>query len=251
MGLTLRNVEKKSLSFPLPWEPQTLFPSLGIPDFLSTHLGTVALKSVLCVIPISQFLLSLLFPPCHPYICSLCLLSLFLLCKWDYLHQFSWFHISVQFSPVQSLSHVRLFVTPKIAARQASLCALIKKKKLVTLVAQTVKNPPAMWETWVWSLSWENPLEEGMATHSSILAWRIPMDRGAWWVAVMGLQRVGHDWSDWATSTRNKESETSCMDLILRGGMKDSRLEAITLATSVCRFGHCCQMLKACLCQGP
>ena len=130
MGLTLRNVEKKSLSFPLPWEPQTLFPSLGIPDFLSTHLGTVALKSVLCVIPISQFLLSLLFPPCHPYICSLCLLSLFLLCKWDYLHQFSWFHISVQFSPVQSLSHVRLFVTPKIAARQASLCALIKKKKI-------------------------------------------------------------------------------------------------------------------------
>ena len=40
-----------------------------------------------------------------------------------------------------------------------------------------VKNPPAMWETWVQSLDWEDPLEEGMATHSSILAWRIPMDR--------------------------------------------------------------------------
>ena len=37
-----------------------------------------------------------------------------------------------------------------------------------------VKNPPAMWETWVQSLGWEDPLEEGMATHSSILAWRIP-----------------------------------------------------------------------------
>ena len=37
-----------------------------------------------------------------------------------------------------------------------------------------VKNPPAMWETWVLSLVWEDPLEEGMATHSSILAWRIP-----------------------------------------------------------------------------
>ena len=37
-----------------------------------------------------------------------------------------------------------------------------------------VKNPPAMWETWVRSLGWDDPLEEGMATHSSILAWRIP-----------------------------------------------------------------------------
>ena len=48
-----------------------------------------------------------------------------------------------------------------------------------SLVAQMVKNPPAMWETWVQFLSLENPLEEGMATHSSILAWKIPMDRGA------------------------------------------------------------------------
>ena len=47
------------------------------------------------------------------------------------------------------------------------------------LLAQTVKNPPAMWETWVQSLHWEDPLEKGMATHSSILAWRTPMDRGA------------------------------------------------------------------------
>ena len=44
-----------------------------------------------------------------------------------------------------------------------------------------VKNPPAMQETWVRSLDWEDPLEQGMAIHSSILAWRIPMDtRGAW-----------------------------------------------------------------------
>ena len=47
-----------------------------------------------------------------------------------------------------------------------------------SLVAQLVKNPPAMWETWVCSLGWEDPLEESVATHSSILAWRIPMDRG-------------------------------------------------------------------------
>ena len=48
------------------------------------------------------------------------------------------------------------------------------------LVPEMVKNPPAMWATWVQSLGWEDRLEEGVATHSSILAWRIPMDRGAW-----------------------------------------------------------------------
>ena len=53
-----------------------------------------------------------------------------------------------------------------------------------SLMAQMVKNPPAMWETWVPSLGWEAPLEEGRATRSSILAWRIPMDRGAWWATV-------------------------------------------------------------------
>ena len=63
---------------------------------------------------------------------------------------------------------------------------------------QMVKNPSAMWETWVQSLGWEDPLEEGMATHSSTLAWRIPMDRGAWWATVHGGSRVGHDSGDCA-----------------------------------------------------
>ena len=51
----------------------------------------------------------------------------------------------------------------------------------------------AMQETWVQSLGQEEPLEKGMATHSSTLAWRIPMDRGAWWATVHGATRVGHD----------------------------------------------------------
>ena len=51
-------------------------------------------------------------------------------------------------------------------------------------VAQMVKNLPAVQETWVQSLGWEDPLEEGMTTHSSILAWRIAMDREAWWATV-------------------------------------------------------------------
>ena len=55
-------------------------------------------------------------------------------------------------------------------------------------MAQKVKNLPAMQETWVLSLGWEDPLEKGKVTHSSILAWRI-----SWTVKSMGSQRVGHD----------------------------------------------------------
>ena len=53
-----------------------------------------------------------------------------------------------------------------------------------------------MWGTWVSSLGWEDPLEEGMSTHSSILAWRIFMDRGAWWAtkeSTIESQKAGHD----------------------------------------------------------
>ena len=57
-----------------------------------------------------------------------------------------------------------------------------------SLVAQLVKHLPAMCETWVQSLDWEDPLEKGKATHSSILAWRIP-----WTVYSPGSQGVGHD----------------------------------------------------------
>ena len=62
-----------------------------------------------------------------------------------------------------------------------------------SLVAQMVKNPPAMQETWVRSLGGEDPLQEGMATHSSILAWRIPWIEDPSGLRSMGSQRVGHD----------------------------------------------------------
>ena len=58
-----------------------------------------------------------------------------------------------------------------------------------------VKNPPAMPETWVCSLGWEDPLEEGTATHSSILAWRIPWTEEPGGLQSMGSQRIGHDWA--------------------------------------------------------
>ena len=56
-----------------------------------------------------------------------------------------------------------------------------------------VKNLPAMWEIWVGSLGQEDPLEKGMATHSSILAWRIPWTEEPGGLRSMGLQRVGQD----------------------------------------------------------
>ena len=56
-----------------------------------------------------------------------------------------------------------------------NLGSLLKSRDIILpLVAQLVKNPPTMWETWVRSLGWEDPLEMGKATHSCILAWRIP-----------------------------------------------------------------------------
>ena len=72
-----------------------------------------------------------------------------------------------------------------------------------SLVAKMVKGPPAAWETWLRSLGWEDPLEEDTATHSSILAWRIPKDRGAWWATVHSVTKSprGHKGSDMTEET--------------------------------------------------
>ena len=63
----------------------------------------------------------------------------------------------------------------------------------VSLVAQLEKNLLAMQETWIQSLSWEDPLEKGMTTHFNILAWRIPWTEDPGELQSMGLQRVRHD----------------------------------------------------------
>ena len=62
-----------------------------------------------------------------------------------------------------------------------------------SLVAQMVKNPPAMWEAWVQSLDQEDPLEEGMETHSGILAWRLPRTEEPGRLQSMRSQRVRHN----------------------------------------------------------
>ena len=93
-----------------------------------------------------------------------------------------------------------------------------------SLVAQMVKNPLSMQETWVQHLGWEDPLEEGMATHSSILAWRSPWTEAPRGLQSTGLQRVGHDWATAHTNTKrggtlNKAfSVTLCNDIHSKKG---------------------------------
>ena len=75
-------------------------------------------------------------------------------------------------------------------SKQVIKCEAVR---IVALVAQTVKNLPAMWETWVRSLAGADLLEEEMATHSSILAWRIPWREEPGGLQSIALQRVRHD----------------------------------------------------------
>ena len=70
-----------------------------------------------------------------------------------------------------------------------------------SLVPQTVKNLPAMWQTRVWSLGQEDSLEKGLATHSRVLALRISWTEEPGGLESMSLQRVRHDWVDWVTNT--------------------------------------------------
>ena len=76
-----------------------------------------------------------------------------------------------------------------------------------SLVAQMVKNPPALQETWFWSLGWENPLKKGMAAHSSILPWKIPRTEEPGGLQSMRLQKVRH--------YRSSLKESSQTELIL------------------------------------
>ena len=73
-----------------------------------------------------------------------------------------------------------------------------------------VENLPAVRETWVQSLGGEDPLEEGMAAHSRILVWRIPMDRGAWWATVRGVTKSQTQLSSEAHTAQLVTWEYSC-----------------------------------------
>ena len=93
-------------------------------------------------------------------------------------------------------------------------------------MAQTVKNPPAKWETWIRSLGWEDPLEEDMATHSSILAWRIP-----WTEEPGGLQPMGSQEPN-MTEKRSTAQRSRFMFNLVRNFQTN--------------FQICCNILKSC-----
>ena len=99
-----------------------------------------------------------------------------------------------------SLSHIKRFFfffslsLELMIAQQTTQFKFLLRIIWASLVAQLVKNLSAMWETWVWSLGPEDPLKQELATHSSILAWRIPWTKEPGGLQSMGLQRVGHDY---------------------------------------------------------
>ena len=86
-------------------------------------------------------------------------------------------------------SFMALFLLYFLKVARTKIRVIVVAGCWASLVAQMLKNLPATWETRVQSLGWKDPLEEGMATHSSILVWRIPMDRGAWRATGHGIVR--------------------------------------------------------------
>ena len=109
-------------------------------------------------------------------------------------------HVDIPQFAVQLLMDLYILYYLKILSNAAmnihikSLCGHILLFR-ASQVAQRLKHLPAMRETWVWSLGQEDPLEKEMATHSSIIAWRIPWMEEPGELQSMGSQRVGHDWT--------------------------------------------------------
>ena len=99
--------------------------------------------------------------------------------------ELNWIYITIYlYTPLYTHVHVYIY-----------MCMYTVYVSMSSLVAQTVKHLCTMWETWVWSLGREDPLEKEMAIHSSTIAWRIPWTEERGRLQSMGLQRVGHDWA--------------------------------------------------------
>ena len=96
---------------------------------------------------------------------------------------------------------LEFFFSKKIRERKIAQCLDVRVGSSgASLVAQTVKNMPVMQETWVPSLGQEDPLEKGMATHTSILVWKIPWTEKPGRLQSMESQRVRNDWSNLAST---------------------------------------------------
>ena len=122
--------------------------------------------------------------------------------------EFSFLHVGVQLFQHHLLNRLSLF--------HSAIFPLSKSRWLcfgASLVAQMAKNLSTMQDTWVQSLGWEDSLEKGMATHSSILAWKIPWTGEPGRLQPMGFQRIRRDWSDLAcTQGTNHKSFSNKLD---------------------------------------
>ena len=107
--------------------------------------------------------------------------------------------------PLQHLLFGGVFMMPTLAGVTwyfiVDLSCISVILTRASLVAQLVKNLPAMWETWVQSLGWEDPMEKGTATHFSILVWRIPKTEEPGMLQSLGSQRVRHNWATFISLT--------------------------------------------------
>ena len=113
---------------------------------------------------------------------------------------------SVQFSHQSCHCYANLLHHFKqFSSHRQLVCIQTLAKQGASLVAQAIKNPPALWENQVWSLSWEDSLKKGMTTHSGILAWRIPWTEEPGGLQSMGSQRVRHDWATKEHQSSNTE----------------------------------------------
>ena len=101
-----------------------------------------------------------------------------------------------------------------------------------SLVPQMEKTLPPMQKTWIWSLGWENPLDEGMAIHFSILAW-IPMDRGPWWATVHGVTKSQTQLSDKAHNMSGSMTKRKTFRVISFWNLKAINQENILKTPSV------------------
>ena len=108
-------------------------------------------------------------------------------CIWFWKHWNKMFHFSLHLKKKWMLSFLSSLISCGLFFSswcRGGFCGPISDGGTSLML---VKDLPAMQETWVRSLGWEDPMEEGLATHSCILAWRIPMDRGAGWATVHGV----------------------------------------------------------------
>ena len=145
--------------------------------------------------------------------------------------------------PVRTQKHWGINSAPSImhllsagTARDESLC-------WASLVAQLVKNPPALRETWVPSLCWEDALEERMAIHSSILAWRIPWTEEPGRLQFMESQRVGHDWATYTHTHTHTHTHTAAVHGVAKSWTRLSDLNTHTHESVLHPLCHIAQNL--------